>query len=131
MFFDTNVVLYLFSTDSAKADRAEELLANGGVLSVQVLTELASVARRKLDMSWLELRDVLDQVHALCRVESLTAEVHARGIDLAERYGVSIFDAMILASALEAGCATVYTEDMQDGQVIEGKLTIRNPFAAR
>ena len=78
-FFDTNVVLYLFSADAAKADRAEELIAPGGQISVQVLNELAAVARRKLEMSWREVQDVLTQVRAIFRVAPLTVETHERG----------------------------------------------------
>ena len=127
-FFDTNVVLYLFSTDAAKADRAEALLGEGGVVSVQVLNELASVARRKLAMTWSDVGDILSQVRAVCRVEALTVETHARGIALAERHNLSVYDAMIIASALGAGCSVLYTEDLQNGQEIGGELTIRNPF---
>lgn len=127
-FFDTNVVLYLFSADTAKADRAEVLLAEGGVVSVQVLNELVSVARRKLAMTWSDIGEVLTQVRAVCRVEPLSVETQTRGVAIAERHNLSVYDAMILASALDAGCSVVYTEDLQDGQVIEGALTIRNPF---
>jgi predicted nucleic acid-binding protein len=129
-FFDTNVVLYLLSADTAKADRAEELLAIGGTVSVQVLNEFVSVAVRKLRMSWPEIRDVLAQVRAVCPVEAMSVETHERAMQVAERYGLSIYDALIIAAALLAGCATLYSEDMQNGQVIEGQLTIRNPFAA-
>lgn len=127
-FFDTNIVLYLFSADSVKADRAEELLAAGGVVSVQVLNELASVARRKLAMTWRDVGEILVQVRAACRVEPLTVETHMRGIEIAERYSLSIYDAMILASALGAGCSILYTEDLQNGQIFDGRLTIRDPF---
>jgi predicted nucleic acid-binding protein len=130
VFFDTNVVLYLLSADAAKADRAEELLAIGGVISVQVLNEFASVALRKLGMSWAEIRDVLAQVRVVCPVESMSADTHDRALQVAERYGLSIYDALILAAALLAGCTILYSEDMQDGQVIERQLTIRNPFKA-
>lgn len=127
-FFDTNIVLYLFSPDSVKADRAEELLAAGGVVSVQVLNELASVARRKLAMTWRDVGEILAQVRAVCRVEPLTVETHRRGLEIAERYSLSIYDAMILASALGAGCSILYTEDLQNGQVFDGRVTIRDPF---
>jgi predicted nucleic acid-binding protein len=129
-FFDTNVVLYLLSADTAKADRAEELLAIGGTVSVQVLNEFVSVALRKLRMSWPEIRDVLAQVRAVCPVEAISVETHERAMQVAERYGFSIYDALIISAALLAGCSTLYSEDMQNGQVIEGQLTIRDPFAA-
>jgi len=129
-FFDTNVLLYLLSGDAGKADRAEELLAAGGVISVQVLNEFASVASRKLGMTWSEIKDALGPVRAVCGVEPMTVQNHDRAVEIAERYGFSIYDATIVASAIGAGCETLYTEDFQDGQIIE-KLTIRNPFSPR
>ena len=127
-FFDTHVVLYLQSADTTKADRAEALLAAGGTISVQVLNEFVAVASRKLHMPWTEIRDVLDQVRAVCAVESVTIETHDQALRLAERYGLSIYDALVVSAALMANCKTLYSEDMQDGQVIERRLTIRNPF---
>lgn len=129
-FFDTNVVLYLLSADTAKADRAEELLALGGTISVQVLNEFVAVASRKLRMSLMEIREVLTQIRAVCAVEPITVETHERALRIADRYGMSIYDALIVSAALLAGCETLHSEDMQDGQVIDRKLTIRNPFAA-
>jgi len=128
-FFDTNVLLYLLSEDAAKADRAEELIANGGVISVQVLNEFAVVASRKVGMSWGEIRDMLLPIRAICQIEAVTPETHDRGIAIAERYGFSFYDAIIVASALGAGCKTLYSEDLQHGRVIARQLRIRNPFA--
>lgn len=127
-FFDTNVVLYLLSADVVKANRAEELIALGGTLSVQVLNEFVAVASRKLRMPWSEIRDVLSQIRRVCAIEPITLETHDRALHIAERYGLSIYDALIVAAALLAGCKTLHSEDMQDGQVIEGTLRIRNPF---
>lgn len=129
-FFDTNVVLYLLSADTAKADRAEALLALGGTISVQVLNEFVAVASRKLRMSLMEIREVLTQIRAVCTVEPITVETHERALRIADRYGMSIYDALIVSAALLAGCETLHSVDMQDGQVIDRKLTIRNPFAA-
>jgi predicted nucleic acid-binding protein len=128
-FFDTNVVLYLLSADTAKADRAEELLAMGGTISVQVLNEFAAVASRKLRMSLIEIREVLAQIRVVCAVEPITIETHERALRILERYGFSIYDALIVSAALLAGCKTLHSEDLQDGHVIERQLTIRNPFA--
>ena len=125
-FFDTNVLLYLLSVD-AKADKAEALLTGGGVVSVQVLNEFVSVAFRKLKMSWQEIRDVLATIRAICEVVPVTVEIHETGLAIAERYGLSIYDSLILAAAKQAGCRMVYSEDMQDGQAVQG-VTIRNPF---
>ncbi len=128
VFLDTNVLLYLISADAGRADRAEALVGEGGVISVQVLNEFASVASRKLGMAWPEIRDVLEPIRTLCRVEPVTVDAHGHALQLAERYGFSFYDAVIVASALLAGCQTLYTEDMQDGQRIEGRLLLRDPF---
>ena len=126
-FFDTNVLLYLLSKDAAKADRAEALLASSGVVSVQVLNEFASVASRKLAMTIPDIREILSTIRAVCIVKPLDIETHELGLDMAERLRFSIYDALIVAAAVRAGCAILYTEDLQQGQVIE-KLQIRNAF---
>ncbi|MEN9314807.1 MAG: hypothetical protein RIS35_1200 [Pseudomonadota bacterium] len=129
-FFDTNVVLYLLSADAAKADRAEEVLSLGGTVSVQVLNEFVAVASRKLRMPWSEVREVLAQIRAVCAVQPITIETHEKALHVAERYGFSIYDALIVSAALLSGCRTLHSEDLQDGQLIERQLTIRNPFGA-
>ncbi|SCY09350.1 Predicted nucleic acid-binding protein, contains PIN domain [Nitrosospira sp. Nl5] len=129
-FIDSNVLLYLLSADPAKANRAEEVMQAGGVINVQVLNEIANVMRCKLSMSWREINDVLALIRAICPAEPLTAEVHDRGRLVAERYGLNVYDAMIVAAALVTGCKTLYSEDMQDGLLIDGQLHIRNPFSA-
>lgn len=129
-FFDSNVLVYLASTDRAKADRAERILRDGGTISVQVLNEVANVARRKMQFSWVEIRDFLESLRRLLAVVSLTAEIHEAGLDLAERHGLSVYDAMIAAAALAADCDCLWSEDMQHGQVLGGRLRISNPFRA-
>lgn len=129
-FLDTNVLVYLVASDAAKADRAEELLAGGGTISVQVLNEITNVARRKINLAWDELHSLLTLVRSLLLVVPVTVETHEAGLALAERYGLSTYDAMIAASALLAGCGTLWSEDMQDGLLIEGRLCVTNPFAA-
>ena len=127
-FFDTNIPLYLLSDDPAKASRAEDLLALGGTISVQVLNEFVAVVRRKQLASWPDLEDMLDSIKRVCRVEPLTVATHERALGLAKRFGIPIYDATIAASALEAGCRTLYSEDFQDRQRF-GAMTVRNPFA--
>jgi len=127
-FFDTNVLLYLLSGDDFRADRAESALSAGGVLSVQVLNEFASVASRKLKMSIAEIREVLAAIRAVCKIVPLSEETHDLGLQVAERHGLAIYDAMIVASALLAGCRTLVSEDMQDRQILEDRLEVRNPF---
>lgn len=127
-FFDTNVLLYLLSGDTAKADRAEASLAQGGILSVQVLNEFAAVASRKLGLSYPEIREVLAPIRTICTVEPVTLETHERGLQIAERYGFRLYDAMIIAAALLASCRILYSEDLQDGQTFDERLTVCNPF---
>ena len=129
IFFDTNVLLYLLSEDVTKADRVGELLSIGGVVSVQVLNEFAAVAAGKLAMEYSEIREILSTIRLLCSVKTLELETHDLGLELAERYRYSIYDSLILAAALRAGCSTLFSEDFQSGQTIES-LTIRNPFIA-
>lgn len=128
VFFDTNVVLYLLSADTAKADKAEYLLEQGGVVSVQVLNEFASVTRRKLGKTWDEVAEMLNILKATCKVELVSLSTHDRALLLARRYNYSLYDSLILAAALLANCSVVYSEDMQHDQVINGRLRIRNPF---
>jgi predicted nucleic acid-binding protein len=128
-FFDTNVLLYLLSADTSRADRVEELLERPGVISVQVLNEFAAVASRKLELSWAEIREVLAAVRGVCRTEPVTTEDHDQAVDLAARYRFSFYDSVILATALRAGCTTLYSEDMKHRQRIDGRLSIINPFA--
>jgi predicted nucleic acid-binding protein len=129
-FFDTNVLLYLMSADTAKSDRAEALIAEGGVIGVQVLNEFVAVAARKLAMSLSEIREVLAAVRAACRVEPLSVETHELALDLMDRFHLSVYDALICAAAALAKCRVLYSEDMQDGQTIAG-VVVRNPFAGR
>jgi predicted nucleic acid-binding protein len=130
-FIDTNVLLYLLSSDAPKADRAEAVVRKGGVISVQVLNEIANVARRKLAMPWTEINAVLELIGSVCRVVPLTIETHDRGRSIAERYKLNVYDAMIAAAALLAECEVLYSEDMQDRLLIDKQLRIRNPFTAK
>jgi len=127
-FIDSNVLIYLLSTDANKADLAEMVMQKGGLISVQVLNEVANVARRKLTMPWEEINELLSLIRVLCPAEPLTVDTHDKGISIAERYGLSIYDAMIVAAALIGGCGTLYSEDMQDGLLIDNQLRICNPF---
>ena len=129
-FFDTNVLVYLASDDTAKADRAEAVLAAGGAISVQVLNELTNIARRRMRMGWTEIHAWLALLRGVLTVHPLTLQTHDTGMALAERYGLSTYDAMIAAAALGAGCDTLWSEDLHDGMVLESALRVVNPFRA-
>ena len=131
VFIDTNVLVYAAAKDDPRADIATALLAEGGTISVQVLNEFANVARRKLNWPWEDVVDALAAFRVLCSEPiPLHLSMHQAALEIAQRDGLSFYDALIVASALEAGCSTLLSEDMQDGRTIAGRLTIRNPFTA-
>jgi predicted nucleic acid-binding protein len=129
-FFDTSVLAYIASGDTQKADRAETAIAAGGVISVQILNELANVARRKMQMSWTDTHTLLDTLRDLLTIHPLTLDVHETGLALAEQYGFSTYDAMVVASAIHAGCPVLWSEDMQHGMKLKEGLRILSPFRA-
>jgi predicted nucleic acid-binding protein len=127
-FLDTNVIVYAFTSDDDRSDRAYALLEAGGVISVQVLIEVVNVFRRKQRRDWAEIVEALAVLEVLLDPpQALTVELHVAAVGIARRYEFSIYDSMIVAAALQAGCATLFSEDLRNGQTIEG-LTIKNPF---
>jgi predicted nucleic acid-binding protein len=130
-FFDTNILVYAFAQNDPRSEEAEALLAGGGRISVQILNEFVAVAVRKLGMPWGEVLQSLAAIRTLCPSPlALTIDTHESALRVAEQYGYRIYDSMVVAAALEAGCSTLYSEDLQHGQAIGG-LTIRNPFKRR
>jgi predicted nucleic acid-binding protein len=127
-FLDTNILICIASGDPVKADRAEAILDRGGTISVQVLNELTHVARRKMRLSWPEIHAFLSLVRGLLTVQLITVDTHETGLAIAERYHLSIDDAMIAASALHAGCDTLWSEDMQHDMTFSEGLRVVNPF---
>jgi predicted nucleic acid-binding protein len=116
------------SGDNEKTASVEAIVSKGGIISVQVLNEFASVASRKLGMTYAEIREYLVTIRAICDVRPLTVETHLLGLDIAEKYGFSFYDSLIVGAALLADCPILYSEDMQHGQKIENRILIANPF---
>lgn len=128
-FFDTNILIYAFAQNDPPCDAAEALLAGGGAISVQILNEFVAVALRKLAKPWGEVLESLAAIRTLCLPPvPLTVGTHEAALKVARQYGYRIYDSLVVAAAIEAGCDTLYSEDWQDGQAV-GALTIRNPFA--
>ncbi len=126
-FADTNIAVYAFIDDRRTAV-AEALIERGCEISVQVLNEFASVARRKLGFAWSELNDARTALQRLCpAIHPVNLATHELAMTVAQRHGLAIYDSMIVASALLARCDILYSEDMQHGMIIEG-LRIENPF---
>jgi predicted nucleic acid-binding protein len=128
-FFDSNVLIYAMVSGDSRRERAQQLIAQGGAISVQVLNEFVAVARRKMRLPWEDAIEALDALRILFPSPvAITIETHETALQIAQKYGFGIYDALIVSSAIEANCSTLYSEDLQDKQTIAGKLTIRNPF---
>jgi predicted nucleic acid-binding protein len=127
-FFDTNIIVYA-QQSGLKSEKARDLLERGGTISVQVLNEFANVMSRKFKKSWPDVHDALaDVLEVVERVLPLTLEVHAQGMALAAKHSLSIYDALIIAAALNGECDTLFSEDLQHGRRF-GKMQVVNPFA--
>ena len=127
-FFDSNVVIYAFTQAAEKTERARELLSLGGAISVQTLNETANTLRRRFLVDWPTIRQIIESILSTCpNPMPLRLETHRSARRICERYGYSVYDGLIVASALEAGCHVLYSEDLQHGQIVDG-LRIENPF---
>ena len=128
-FFDTNVLIYAIARNDPRAASAEMLLAGGGIVSIQILNEFIAVVRRKLAMPWKDVTEALAVIRTLCPGPvPITLETHEAAVRIAKQYGYGIYDALVAATAIRAGCIILYSEDLQHRQVIDGRLTVRNPF---
>ncbi len=136
VFIDTNILIYLFDeTTAAKRQCAESLVRQSlesgtGCISYQVVQETMNVVVRKLRATPEDARQLLDEVLIPLWQVNPTPSLYRRGLLIQTRYGLSFYDALIVAAALEAGCNRLYSEDMQHGQQIQ-QLTIQNPFVQR
>lgn len=127
VFIDSNILVYAFSTDPRRG-RAIEIVANGGLINAQVLNELTNVLRKKQRISWPVIEDVIHSVRQrFPDIPPLTVDTHASAVVLARDHGVSFYDALIVAAALQAGCDTLYSEDLQHCRAF-GALAVVNPF---
>jgi predicted nucleic acid-binding protein len=127
-FFDTTILVYAAAQTDRRTAIAEELLVGGGRISVHVLNEFVAVARRKLHMQWKEVIEATTVIRTLCEAPlPLTVEIHEDALRICQRYKYHVYDSLVIAAALESACTVLYSEDMQDGQMIDS-LQIRNPF---
>lgn len=128
IFFDTNALLYLFSSDTNKADWISKSIQKSNVISVQVLNEFTSASLKKIKISTKELDEFLDLFLEIFTIKPLDVETFNSGLRISRRYGYHQYDSMIIAAAIQAGCQRLYSEDLQHKQVIDKKLQIVNPF---
>ena len=128
IFFDTNTLLYLFSSDTNKADWISKNIQKSNVISVQVLNEFTSASLKKIKISTKELDEFLDLFLEIFTIKPLDVETFNSGLRISRRYGYHQYDSMIIAAAIQADCQRLYSEDLQHKQVIDKKLQIVNPF---
>jgi predicted nucleic acid-binding protein len=128
IFIDTNIIIYALGPASVKANTIAHLFVNSPFISIQVLSETANVAAKRLMMPSHEIRKLISTLETICRIEVVTLSALHTALDIKERYHFSWYDSLIIATALEAGCDILYTEDLQNHQIIEGQLRIINPF---
>jgi len=126
-FFDSNILIYAYSTD-VRRQRALTTIAGGGVISAQVLNEFTNALRRKQKQDWAVIEAAVQSVRfRFPDIVPLTAHTHAAALALARDHALAFYDALIVAAAIEAGCDTLYSEDLQHSRSIGG-LAIVNPF---
>ncbi len=130
-FADTNVAIYAVDADFAKREKALAVLASRPVISTQVVNEYLNVLLAKQKLGRADANELARALMATCDVAAVTPDVTELAMNIGERYQINHWDSLIVAAALATGCATLYSEDMQDGQVFEGRLTVRNPFITR
>lgn len=129
-FIDTNILVYCYTGDEPEKQRKALDIANrpDTYISTQVLTELSNTLKRRFDLNWKEIESVLSEVSSGFNIHINKPVTIERACRVARKYQYSFYDSLILAAALSCNCKTLYSEDMQDGQKIEKKLTILNPF---
>ena len=130
VFIDTNILIYLYSEDETEKQQIIENLTNQflPVISIQVLNEISNVMRKKMKLDYQAISGVIDELSTYCIIKVLTLETTKSAIKIAEKYKYSYYDSLIIASALENQCNTLYSEDMQHEQYIENQVRIINPF---
>jgi predicted nucleic acid-binding protein len=134
VFFDTNILVYAFASKksdvrSVRQDAAQKIVIQGGVIGVQVLNEFVQVCRKKMLLDWAQIEWALQAIYGLCQnAAPTTMETHEMAVNFSRRYGLHIYDSLMIAAAVQCGCSTIYSEDLQHGQVIDG-VRIVNPFA--
>jgi predicted nucleic acid-binding protein len=126
-FFDTNILVYAFSTDPRR-DRAAEVIALGGEINMQVLNEFTNVMHKKQKLPWPVIESAIASVHRLFpTINPLTTQIHGTAIALARNHNISFYDALIISAAQDAKCDALFSEDLQDGRKF-GPLEVINPF---
>lgn len=129
-FIDTNILVYCYTDDEPVKQQKALDIANGSdtFISTQVLTELSNTLKRKFKLDWQAVEKVISEVSSDFNIFVNKPDTIERACQIADKYQYSFYDSLIISAALSCNCKTLYSEDMQDGQVIDNSLTIVNPF---
>jgi len=130
VFLDTNIIVYLYtsSEDNKRLQAAKTLTDGDAIISTQVLNELSNVLSRKFLFNWKQITKVCSEIVDQIAVLILSINTIQKSYELAEKYNISFFDSLIVASAIEANCEILYSEDLQHNQIFESTLKVINPF---
>ena len=131
VFIDSNVVIYAYSnSEHAKQQIARNIVSeNYTVISTQVLQEISNILGSKYKLDYASIKDTLQEcIYSNNEVYTNNQQTILQACDIAERYRFSFYDSLIIAAALTTKCSVLYSEDLQNNQIIEGVLTIINPF---
>jgi len=130
IFLDTNILVYCYTATEPEKKAKALAVANlpNVVISTQVLKEFANILRKKFELSWPEIQTALEEVESNFEVHTNTAASIKSACMIADRYGFSFYDSLIIVAALETGCSVLSSEDLQHGQHIEESLVVNNPF---
>jgi predicted nucleic acid-binding protein len=128
IFADSNVWLYLLGNDLTKKQIALRLLQQGHTISTQVLAENSNVCRRKFLLDFPTTERHIHNLITSCDIVLIQPATILKALGISQKYHFGFYDSVVIATALEAGCNILYSEDLQDGQVVEGEMTIMNPF---
>lgn len=128
VFVDTNILLYLLSSDTDKKTIAKEILKNNHNISTQVLNEFANVSLKKLKLSIEDTNQNIETIIKKTKVLTFSGNTIIFALQIKRKYQYQYYDCLILATAIENRCTILYSEDMQHEQIIENNLRIINPF---
>lgn len=132
VFIDTNIVVYLYSSDElVKKDRVEKIIDSHSniFISTQVINEFINVMHKKRSISLEHIAKAIQELTNYVEIATITTSTIHQALSIAKYYKYSYFDSLIIASALEHQCSLLYTEDMHHQQIIENSLQIINPFS--
>lgn len=129
-FVDTNIIVYCYTNDEPVKQQKALTVSSGTetFVSTQVLTELSNTLKKKFKLDWAEIELVISEIGTGFNVYVNKPTTIERACQIANVYHYSFYDSLIITAALACNCSILYSEDMQNGQVIENSLTIVNPF---